>query len=308
MKMKWMAAAVVLLCWGTLHAAELNSIGVSVADLGNPFFIQIARSVADKARELAGDHVEVLVRSSAYDLGRQRHQIDEFIQRKVDIIILTAADSIRIEQDIKRAQEAGIKVIAVDINAAGADVTITTDNYQAGQIACEYLAAKMNCKGNLVIINGAAISSVNDRVAGCKAVLSKYPDIHLLTDMLNGGGSIEGGMEAMTHSINAYDRIQGVFAINDPSAQGAVLAAEQADRKDFMVASVDGAPAAQKALAEPHGIWVASAAQFPCQMARRAVELGLELVRGHTVKQKVILIPARLVTVENHAEYKGWNP
>lgn len=305
--MKWLVTAM-LICLSaeTVQAAELTSIGVSVADLGNPFFVQIAESITDKARELAGDQVKVTVRSSAYDLGRQRHQILEFIQMKVDLIILTAADSIKIEKDVRLAQNAGIRVIAVDINAAGADVTITTDNMQAGEIACEYLAQRINGKGNVVIINGAFISSVIDRVAGCKKVLGKYPDIHLLSDQLNGGGTIEGGLEVMTYLINAYPRIQGVFAINDPCAQGAVMAARQAGRKDFIITSVDGAPAARKALTHADSPWVASAAQFPRQMAELAVETGLSLLRGKPVESKIILIPAQLITAAKIDQYEGW--
>jgi ribose transport system substrate-binding protein len=288
------------------RAADLTAIGVSVADLGNPFFVQIAESVADTARSLAGDRVDVIVRSSAYDLERQRQQIQEFIRRQVDLIVLTAADSIRIETDVRLAQAAGIRVIAVDINAAGADVTITTDNVQAGEIACRYLAERLDGKGNVVIINGAAISSVIERVTGCKHVLDAYPDIRLLSDRLNGGGTIEGGLEVMTYLVNAHDRIQGVFAINDPSAQGAVLAARQADRRDFIITSVDGAPAAREALMQSDGRWVASAAQFPKQMAELAVETGLALLRGEPVDPRIILIPARLVTAENVGQYDGW--
>lgn len=307
MKMKWIVAAM-LICLSaeTVQAAELTSIGVSVADLGNPFFVQIAKSITDRARELAGEKVKVIIRSSAYDLDRQRHQIHEFIQMKVDLIILTAADSIKIEKDVRLAQNAGIRVIAVDINAAGADVTITTDNVQAGEIACEYLAQRLNGKGNVVIINGAFISSVIDRVAGCKKVLGKYPDIHLLSDQLNGGGTIEGGLEVMTYLINAYARIDGVFAINDPSAQGAVMAARQAGRKEFIITSVDGAPAARKALTHADSPWVASAAQFPRQMAELAVETGLSLLREKPVESKIILIPAQLITAAKIDQYEGW--
>lgn len=306
-KIKWIVAAM-LMCLnaGTVQAAELISIGVSVADLGNPFFEQIAESITDKARQLAGDQVQVIVRSSAYDLDRQRHQIQEFIQKKVDLIVLTAADSIKIEKDVLLAQDASIRVIAVDINAAGADVTITTDNVQAGEIACEYLAQRLNGKGDVVIINGASISSVIDRVAGCKKILENYSGIHLLSDQLNGGGTIEGGLEVMTYLINAYERIHGVFAINDPSAQGAVMAARQADRSDFIITSVDGAPAARKALTDSASPWVASAAQFPRQIAELAVEMGLSLLRGKPVESKIILIPAQLITAANIDQYEGW--
>lgn len=307
MNWKWIISALVIcLHAGSVQAAELTSIGVSVADMGNPFFVQIAQSVTDTARDLAGDRVEVIVRSSAYDLDRQRRQIREFIQKKVDLIILTAADSVRIEKDVRLAQDAGIRVIAVDINAAGADVTITTDNVQAGEIACQYLAERLGGKGNVVIINGASISSVIERVAGCRQVLGRYPDIQLLSDRLNGGGTIEGGLEVMTYLVNAYDRIQGVFAINDPSAQGAVLAARQAGRDDFIITSVDGAPVACKALTASDSRWVASAAQFPRQMAELAVETGLTLLRGAPVDPNIILIPAQLITAENVAQYEGW--
>ena len=50
---------------------ELRSIGVSLSDLGNPFFVRIARGVENAARRLAGKPVRVTVVSSAYDLQRQ---------------------------------------------------------------------------------------------------------------------------------------------------------------------------------------------------------------------------------------------
>ncbi len=292
---------------GYLHAAGLSSVGVSVADLGNPFFLRIAQSVTRKAKALTGKPVKVIVRSSAYDLDRQKEQIDEFIRLKVDLIVLTAADSLKIEPYVRKAQKAGIYVIAVDINAAGADLTITTDNVQAGEIACDYLAQQLNGKGNIVIINGAVISSVTDRVDGCKSCLKKYPGITLLSDNLNGGGSVEGGLEVMTYLINAYDKIDGVFAINDPSAKGAVTAAKQAGRNNFLIVSVDGSPVARQALAGQDSPWIASAAQSPRQMAEQAVQIGLMLLQDRTIASNIILIPAKLITRENLNEIKGWD-
>ncbi len=295
------------LSFQALKAAELKSVGISVADLGNPFFVLIAETVAKKARVLAGKEVDVFVRSSAYDLQRQVRQIDEFIGLGVDLIILSAADSVKIESSVRRAQKAGIKVIAVDINASGADVTITTDNTQAGEIACEYLAQKLGGKGNWIIINGVQISSTIDRVSGCKSVLSHYPEITLLSHELNGGGSLEGGMEIMTYLINAHPHIDAVFAVNDPTAEGVLLAALQTERNEFLITSVDGASSAQKAIAQINNPWIASSAQFPKQMAERAVELGVALLKGHKVEPNFILIPAELITQKNVASYIGWD-
>ena len=46
-------------------AAELTRIGVTVTDLGNPFFVRIARSIEQTARRIIGPNVQVFVVSSA---------------------------------------------------------------------------------------------------------------------------------------------------------------------------------------------------------------------------------------------------
>ena len=106
---------VTALCAGALLAAtpfaqakDLKSIGVTVGDLANPFFVQITKGAELEARKLAGDNVKVTLVSSGYDLGQQVSQIDNFIAAKVDMIILNAADSKGIGPAVKRAKEAGI--------------------------------------------------------------------------------------------------------------------------------------------------------------------------------------------------------
>lgn len=90
---------VTALCAGALlystvrQAKELKSIGVTVGDLANPFFVQITKGAELEARKLAGDNVKVTLVSSGYDLGQQVSQIDNFIAANVDMIILNAADS-----------------------------------------------------------------------------------------------------------------------------------------------------------------------------------------------------------------------
>lgn len=275
------------------QAQPLRSIGISVADLGNPFFVQLVEAASARAQALNDDPVEVVVRSDAYDLQRQIEQLNDFIERKVDLIILTAADEYKIAPTVAKAQRAGIKVIAVDVNAQGADATITTDNVQAGVVACERLAQEIDYQGQFVIINGVSVSSVLERVAGCKSALNRYPDITLLSDRLNGTGSQEGGMEAMTYLMEEYDHIDAVFAINDPTAHGALLAAEQAGRDEFVLASVDGSAFAVAHIQQPNA-WLATAVQRPKEMAERAVEIGMALLSGEEVRQRFILIPAKL--------------
>ncbi|CZV77335.1 ribose ABC transport system, periplasmic ribose-binding protein RbsB [Enterobacter hormaechei] len=226
---------VTALCAGALLAAtpfaqakDLKSIGVTVGDLANPFFVQITKGAELEARKLAGDNVKVTLVSSGYDLGQQVSQIDNFIAAKVDMIILNAADSKGIGPAVKRAKEAGIVVVAVDVAAEGADATITSDNTQAGEMACKYITDRLKGKGNVVIINGPPVSAVQNRVEGCQTEFRRHPDIKVLSDNQNAKGSREGGLEVMTSLLAANPKIDGVFAINDPTAIGADLAAKQA--------------------------------------------------------------------------------
>ncbi len=76
------------LCWRAAcrnafaQAKDLKSIGVTVGDLANPFFVQITKGAELEARKLAGDNVKVTLVSSGYDLGQQVAQIDNFIAAK----------------------------------------------------------------------------------------------------------------------------------------------------------------------------------------------------------------------------------
>lgn len=299
---------VMVLCLGSLWLAgqsvvradtDTLRVGVSLADLGNPFFYALAQHLQDAANDQSSQPVEMTVVSSAYDLQRQQAQIRRFIDDRVDIILLSAADSVGIEPVIHQARQAGITVTAVDIDAQGADLSVTTDNVQAGMVACRYLAERMGGAGDLGIINGASVSSVTDRVAGCRAALQEYPGIRLVSDRFNAGGTFGGGLEAMTFLLSQHPSINGVFAINDPSALGAAEAATMAGQEDVLITSVDGSDQVLAALAANHPNLIGTAAQSPEEMARRAMEVSLAHRANRLQSPRSIRIPTHLITRES---------
>ncbi|WP_322028288.1 substrate-binding domain-containing protein, partial [Burkholderia sp. BCC1981] len=164
------------------HAADkpLKSIGVTVGSLGNPYFVTIMKGAEARAKQL-NPNAKVTAVSADYDLNKQFTQIDNFISAHVDMILLNATDPKAIEPAVKKAQAAGITVVAVDVAAAGANATVQTNNVKAGELACDFLAKKLNGKGNVIIENGPQVSAVIDRVNGCKTVLAKNPGIKLLS-------------------------------------------------------------------------------------------------------------------------------
>lgn len=300
---------VIIIIWllpAVASGREIKAIGVLVGDLGNPFFYQIGKGVEIAASRLGNGDVRVTVVTSGYDFGRQVQQIDDFIAAKYDMLILNAVDTHKIAESVERARHAGMVVIAVDVNADGADATITSDNFHAGELACEHLAERVNGRGDIVILNGPPVSAITDRVKGCEDTLAHYPGVTILSDDQNAGASLAGGLAAMSTLLTSYPHIDAVFAINDPSAIGADLAASQANRKDFFIVSVDASPNALRVLQEQRTRLVATVAQDPRIMAERAVMLGYDVLQGKGAPARPVLIPVKLITRDNLGSFDGW--
>jgi ribose transport system substrate-binding protein len=303
-------AAVLLLATGLtaplFAQKKLNSVAVTVGDLGNPFFVQIAHGVEAQAKTF-NPSVKVSAESSNYDVNNQTNQIDNFVSAGVQLLILNAADSKGIAPAVIRAKAAGMTVVAVDVAAeGGVDATVTSNNKQAGELDGQYVADRLKGKGQVVIVNGPPVSAVTDRVAGFLEAMKKYPDIKIVSQDQNAGGSRDGGLRVMTDLLTAFPKIDAVFAINDPTAIGCDLAAKQAQRKDFFIVGVDGAPDVVPSLKDPDSLIAASAAQDPYTMAEKAVSIGYDVMNGKKPAQELTLIPVDLITKENVAQYKGW--
>jgi ribose transport system substrate-binding protein len=295
----WLAAPV-------FAQKKLNAVAVTVGDLGNPFFVQIAHGAQTQAKKF-NPAVKFTAESSNYDVNNQTNQMDNFISSGVNLILLGAADSKGIAPAVIRAKAAGVVVVAVDVGAeGGVDATITSNNKQAGELDGKYVADRLKGKGQVVIVNGPPVTAVTDRVAGFVEAAKKYPDIKILSQDQNAGGSRDGGLRVMTDLLTAFPKIDAVFAINDPTAIGCDLAAKQAQRKDFFIVGVDGAPDVVPALKDPTSLIAASAAQDPYSMAEKAVEIGYNIMNGNKPEQELTLIPVELITKENVNQYKGW--
>ncbi|TIP01164.1 MAG: ABC transporter [Mesorhizobium sp.] len=298
-------AALAALAVAPASAKDLNKVGISVGLLGNPFFVATIKGIEDAAKKI-NPKVEVTSVSADYDLNKQVSQIDSFIAAGVDVIMLNAVDAKAIAPAVKKAQAAGIVVAAFDVSAPGADVTVMTNNVKAGEEACQYLVDHTGGKGNYVILNGPASSSILERVKGCKNVLAQHPDIKILSDDQNAEGSRDGGLKVFQSLLTRFDKIDAVFAINDPTAIGAQLAAKQLNRSEFIITAVDGAPDIEKEFASGTSMIKASASQDPYVMAGQSLTMAADVLAGKKPAEPTVLLDPKLITAENLKDYKGW--
>ncbi|KTC24099.1 ABC transporter [Pseudomonas marginalis ICMP 9505] len=287
------------------EARELKAVGISMGSLGNPYFVTLADGATARAKEL-NPNVKVTSVSADYDLSKQFSQIDNFISSKVDLILINAVDPSAMASAIKKARDAGIVVVAVDVDAKGVNATVQTDNVEAGKLACQYLVDKLSGKGNVIIQNGPQVTAVTDRVKGCKAALATAPEIKVLSDDQDGKGSREGGLNVMQGYLTRFPKIDGLFAINDPQAIGSDLAAKQLKRSGIIITSVDGAPDIENALKTDTQIQ-ASASQDPWAMAQTAVNVGNDLLNDKAPAEAVTLLTPKLITRDTIGTYSGWS-
>ncbi len=301
-----LATAAVVIMTGAASAKDLKSIGISLGSLGNPFFIALSKGAEFEAKK-TNPSVKVQTVGYDYDLGKQVTQIDNFIASGVDLILLNPGDPKALKPAIMKAQAAGITVVAVDTYADGADAAVTTDNVQAGQIACQFIVDKLGGKGNVIIENGPQVSSVIDRVNGCKKALDAASGMKALSSDQDGKGSRDGGLAVMQSLLTRFQKVDGIFAINDPQAIGSDLAAKQQNRTGIVITSVDGAPDIETALKDAGSPMIqASASQDPYVMAQKAVDVGVDILNGKKPADVVTLLPSKLVTRDNVGDYKGW--
>jgi ribose transport system substrate-binding protein len=283
----------------------IDTVGLMVQDLSNPFFL-----VMKNAMEAQGqaDGFTVNTQDGQQDLGQQNSQIDAYIAQKIDLLLINAVDSQGIGTAVQRALDAGIVVVAVDVDAAGSQAVVMTNNVEAGTLSCTALADKLGGSGNVAIIDGTPITSVQDRIKGCEEVLaSEYPGITVVAKQ-SGKNDVASGQTIATDMLTAHPEIQGIFALNDPTARGAVLALQQAQRTDIWVTGVDGSPDAVTEMNQPNSPFWATPAQDPAGMVVKAYEVGRDIIANGPPAEadRVTLMAPSLVTQDNLADYKGW--
>lgn len=292
------------------HAGEraIKRVGVTVGSLGNPGFVIMGEGV----KESATAHFpgcEVVVVSGDYDLSKQSQQIDDFIAAGMDVIVLNAVDVEGMAPAVRRAKEAGIIVVAMDVGAeGGVDATVTSDNIAAGRLPAQYIVDKLGGKGNVVILNGPPATAIIDRVVGAKEVFAKYPDIKVVSDNQNGLAQRDESYRIMGDLLTAHPEINAVFGINDPTSLGCELAIKQAGRSDIIITSVDGHPDGIEAVKQEGSFYLATAAQQIKNLGFMSMEVAAGLAKGRKLKDETVLIPVKLLTKENVNEWPLWGP
>ena len=231
-------------CNKSNNPAGTKTIGVSLLTRGHIFYRDLEDGLRAQAEK---DGYQVIITSADFDLNKQISQVEDFISRKVDAIVVCPVDSKGVGPAIEEANKVGIPVFTADIAAEQGNVIshIASDNIAGGRLAGEFLGKVLNGKGNVAIINQPAITSVLDRVLGFKEAISKYPGIKIVADV-NGQGVRDRSLQAAADVLQSHPDLDGIFGINDDSALGALDAVKQFNKKGISIVGYDATDPARK--------------------------------------------------------------
>lgn len=267
--------------------AAADGIGASLLTQQHPFYISLANAMTAQAK---AQNLPIEVSIANQDLNKQLADVEDFITKGVDVIVISPVDSDGVRPAITKAQRAGIKVITVDIPANGVKVTshIGTDNFTGGVKAGELMAKQLGNKGNVAIIDYPTVQSVIDRVNGFKKAMESHPDMKIVA--VQPGITRAEALAAAQNMLQANSDIGGIFGFGDDAALAAVSAVKAAKNDKVKVIGFDGMEEARNAVkSEPAMVGVI--AQYPDQMGKVAVETAGKVIKGETVPEQQPIVP-----------------
>lgn len=275
-------------------SASKFTIGVSLLTRTHPFYQDLEAGLREAATA-AG--YELLVNAGEFDVAKQKDQIQDFIVRKVNAIIVSPCDSKSIGTSIKAANDAGIPVFTADIACLAEGVKIVThvasDNIEGGRLAAQAVAEAINGVGKVAIIDHPEVESVIQRVKGFEEEIANYPEIKLVAK-LSGHGVKDQAFRTTEDILQSHPDLAAVFGINDDSALGALAAVEKAGKQGSVkIIGFDAVPEARAAIKE--GRIFADVIQKPREIGQKTIEAIRTYAAGGEV-DPMTLIPCALFT------------
>lgn len=263
----------------TKKSKKSIKVGVSLSTLSNPFFVNLKKGIDTEAAK-AGTKVETL--DAQNDSAKQNNQISDLITKKVDVIIVNPVDSDAIVTSVKKANNAGIPVIACDRGSNGGKLltTVASDNVLAGKMAGQYLEKLVGKNAKVAELEGTpGADAAVQRGKGFSSAVKGNLDV---VTKQSANFDRAKGLSTMQNILQAHSDIKGVFAQNDEMALGAVKAVRD---KDIKIVSVDGTPDGLAAVKK--GTIDGIVAQEPKAEGRLALQAAYKYYTGKTVSKSI---------------------
>jgi ribose transport system substrate-binding protein len=227
---------------------EPVKIGYSVFDMQQPYWQAYTKGVQDACK--AAGYQFILSDQKSNQQAEVSGSID-LINQGISALINSPIEPAALPTVIDKAHQANIPVVIGDVGVAGKyDAFIVSNNEDGGKLAAQYMIEHLKDKSGtkeVLVIElhpGAAVGG--PRTKGFVDEIKQHSDYKIVAS-LNGNDTVQGGYQATQNTLSANPNLSGIYATNDPEAEGAVQALKAAGKngvKDVFLVGFNGDPPA----------------------------------------------------------------
>jgi len=267
--------------------ADKVTIGVSLAQDDNPFYIAMLKGIRARAQELGWDVATV---SANEDKLKQINGVQDLVARGVKGILISPIDAVGVNAAYDAAAAARVPIVSVARGSVSPNQTIhvAMDEKQIGRDIAEWTAKKLGGKGQVAMLLGPSGAPTFKNLAeGYTEVMAKYPDIKIVFKS-DGPLTRERGVKQTEDALVANPDLAAVYTANDDVALGAmqaVLAANRAGKT--IVTGMNGVPPALRAVKD--GNMAMTVELNPVEWGRLGVDVLATYLKGDKVEPRVFI-------------------
>lgn len=295
---------------GLAHAADMpapfdNAGDVKIAlvrYLSTGDFFQAYLSGVERQSAALG--VDLRVLDSRQDAALQADMVDQAIALGVDGIIVQHGLTESMQEAVQRAVDAGIKVVAFDVNVENPAVPqIEQSDRDLARLALEQAIADNgeSWKAGYVYVPG--IAPLDRRNETWVEFKERYPGIDEKAQFGTLDNPIANSNANQARSVlSANPDITVMFAPYDEFAKGVKIAVDEAGMSDQVsIYSADVSTSDIAAMREPNSAWKATAATNPAVVGEVSVRALAMMLAGENPGASVV-VPPTLITQKDLLE------
>lgn len=300
-----LAATVAASMAGMTASAEGLKIGYTCMDGTNPFFVTIENRVREMVEEQGDELISV---DPANDVTLQITQVEDLIVQGIDAMLMNPAEAEGILPALDALKAEDIPIYGFDTEVADMSYLVSyagSDNYNAGKVCGEDLVAKCPDGGKIIVLDSPTMNSVVDRTNGFLDAIDGHG--FEIVAQQDAKGNLEVAMGIAEDLLQANGDVVAIFGGNDPTALGALAAANAAGITDCKIYGVDGSPDIKAELASGESLIEGTGAQSPVTIAETIVDVMYKSLAGEEVEDRYP-VETFLITADNVEEYgvDGW--
>ncbi|MGV1828381.1 sugar ABC transporter substrate-binding protein [Agrobacterium vitis] len=271
-------------------------IGISTAGTDHFFDLQAYNAQIAEVKRLGGEPLAV---DAGRSDGKLVAQLQTLIAQKPDAIVQLLGTLTVIDPWLKRARDAGIPVLTIDVGSSHSLNNSTSDNWGIGKDLALQLVSDIGGEGNVVVFNGFyGVTPCAIRYDQLVNVIKYFPKVKIIQPELRDviPNTVQDAFAQVTAILNKYPEkgsIKAIWSAWDIPQLGATQALAVAGRTEIKTYGVDGSPEVLQLVADPASPAAADVAQQPAELGRQAIQNVALLLSGKTLPRESY-VPALL--------------